>query len=80
MAAAYYASYGPPDAALQMIETHIPAIRKGEVLVEVSAASINPADYKMMGGFFFLVDFLLTHSPGFDVSGKVVAVGTGCQR
>eukprot|EP00660_Eupelagonema_oceanica_P002175 gene2175-18770_t len=29
----------------------------------VHAAALNPADYKMMQGAFFLVDFLLTHRP-----------------
>jgi len=80
MKTAFYHVYGAPDEVLQILDIAVPSIRRHEVLVEVHAASINPVDWKMMQGYFFLVDFLLTLRPGFDLSGKVVAAGTGCQR
>jgi len=48
--------------------------------VEVNDASINPVDYKIIQGAFFLIDFLLPHRPGFDFSGIVRAVGKDCAR
>lgn len=51
-------------------------VGKKEVLVEVIATGINPADYKLMGlgqVSRALVSYPLT--PGMDFSGRVVAVG-----
>jgi alcohol dehydrogenase len=58
-----------------MVEVPVPTYRSWEVLVEVHAASLNPVDYKIIEGAFSLLDFALNHRPGFDFSGKVLAVG-----
>jgi NADPH:quinone reductase-like Zn-dependent oxidoreductase len=76
----HYTEYGEPSDVLSMIEVPVPTYRSWEVLVEVHAASINPVDYKLIQGAFFLIDFILTHRPGFDVSGKVIAVGKDCKH
>eukprot|EP00930_Biecheleria_cincta_P046526 TRINITY_DN32092_c0_g1_i1.p1 TRINITY_DN32092_c0_g1~~TRINITY_DN32092_c0_g1_i1.p1 ORF type:complete len:379 (-),score=61.85 TRINITY_DN32092_c0_g1_i1:359-1495(-) len=76
----YFARYGAPSDVLEMVEVPMPSYRSWEILVEVHAASINPVDYKIVQGNFFLIDFLLTHRPGFDFSGKVVAVGKDCEH
>ncbi len=39
-----------------MVESPVPRFRSWEVVVEVEAAAINPVDYKMIGGAFFLVN------------------------
>ena len=70
-------AYGGPDE-LKWEEMPDPVAGKGEVLVRVSAASVNPVDYKMRSGEAkarFPVEF-----PGVlgrDVSGIVRAVGEG---
>mmetsp|Transcript_2127 Transcript_2127/g.5243 ORF Transcript_2127/g.5243 Transcript_2127/m.5243 type:complete len:392 (-) Transcript_2127:223-1398(-) len=80
MRAIHFARYGEPKDVLQMEEVGVPSYRSWEVLVEVQAASINPVDYKLVHGAFFLIDPLLTHRPGFDVCGKVLAVGGQVKR
>ncbi|CAI5530803.1 unnamed protein product [Closterium sp. Naga37s-1] len=53
---------------------------KGEVLVRVRAASINPGDWKVQSG---LVPFLPRRFPataGYDLAGNVVAVGPGVTK
>jgi NADPH:quinone reductase-like Zn-dependent oxidoreductase len=78
MHAIHHAKYGEPADVLEMIDAPVPSYRSWEVLVEVQAASINPVDYKIIQGAFFIIDFLLTRRPGFDFSGKVLAVGKDC--
>lgn len=39
---------GDPAEVLQMVEAPVPRFRSWEVVVEVHASSINPADYKMI--------------------------------
>ncbi len=69
--------YGGPDK-LKWEDAADPVAGEGEVLVRVSAASINPVDYKMRSGEAqarFPVEF-----PGIigrDVAGVVRAVGAG---
>ena len=69
--------YGGPDK-LKYEEVKDPVAGPGEVLIKVSAASINPIDYKMRSGAAkerFPVEF-----PGIlgrDVAGVVRAVGDG---
>lgn len=71
--------YGGPDK-LKFEEVAAPIAAEGEVLVHVSAASVNPVDYKMRSGAAkarFPVEF-----PGIlgrDVSGIVRAVGLGVE-
>lgn len=67
--------YGEPDT-LQVREVDDPKVGPDYVLVRVRAASINPVDYKILGGHLdaaFPVTWPLI--PGWDVAGEVVAVG-----
>jgi NADPH:quinone reductase-like Zn-dependent oxidoreductase len=75
MHAMHFEKYGTPSEVLLKSELPIPYYRSWEVLVEVHAASLNPVDYKIIDGVFYLIDFALTHIPGFDFSGRVIAVG-----
>ena len=82
MEAVVYARYGGPEV-LEIAEVPRPTPKKGEVLVRVSCASINAADYRMMradpflarlsGGLFAPKKKIL----GVDVAGIVEAIGPG---
>jgi NADPH:quinone reductase-like Zn-dependent oxidoreductase len=74
-------AYGLPDV-LSVQDVEIPTPAPDEVLLEVCAASINPADWHILTADIFLVRFmgmgLLRPSQqiiGADVAGRVVAVG-----
>lgn len=52
-----------------------------QVLVRVHAASINPIDWKTLNGnLSFIARFSFPHTPGKDVAGVVVDVGSGVKR
>jgi NADPH:quinone reductase-like Zn-dependent oxidoreductase len=75
MRAAVAEQYGDPDV-LQVREVDDPRVGPDYVLVRVRAASINPVDYKILGGRLdaaFPVVWPLI--PGWDVAGEVVGVG-----
>jgi len=81
--------YGPPES-LQLIDTDIPEIGAGEVLLKVHAAAVNPYDWHMLRGdprIARLMGIGLTRPKariaGVDVAGRVEAVGAevhGLQR
>merc|ERR1712118_152206 len=52
----------------------VPAPGSGEVLIKVAASSVNPVDWKLMSMP------LWPKVAGFDVSGVVQEVGSGCTR
>ena len=67
---------GPEVARLQDVE--IPTAGRGEVLICVKAASINPVDFKTREGKFPLVtERMLPLTLGRDVAGKIHALGPG---
>ncbi len=71
--------YGGPEV-LKYEEYPDPIPGKGEVLVRVAAASVNPIDYKRRAGL--TKDFYPLSFPGLigvDVSGTVVKVGPGVE-
>jgi len=75
MKAAYFRKFGPPEV-LEYGELPDPAPGPGEVLVDIHAASVNGADWKMRSGHYgAAVPF--PHIPGRDFSGVVAAVGKG---
>jgi len=80
MRGVYFDDYGAPSDVLHMVDLPVPTYRSWEVLVEVHAASLNPVDYKIVEGAFFLIDMALNHRPGFDFSGIVVAVGSNVKH
>jgi NADPH:quinone reductase-like Zn-dependent oxidoreductase len=71
--------YGGPEV-LKFEEYPDPVPGRGEVLVRVAAASVNPIDYKRRAGL--TKDFYPLTFPGLigvDVSGTVVEVGPGVE-
>src|SRR3954469_23242154 len=70
MKASFFRKYGGPEV-LEYGELPDPVPTVGEVLVEIHAASINAADWKMRGGHYGL-NIPLPHIPGRDFSGVIV--------
>ena len=75
MRAAFFRSYGGPEV-LQYGDLPDPVPAAGEVVVDIHAASINAADWKMRGGQYG-AKVELPHVPGRDFSGVVAALGQG---
>jgi NADPH:quinone reductase-like Zn-dependent oxidoreductase len=77
MKAAFFRKFGPPEV-LEYGDLPDPVPAAGEVLVEIHAASVNGADWKMRAGQYGAkIDF--PHVPGRDFSGVVAALGKGAQ-
>jgi NADPH:quinone reductase-like Zn-dependent oxidoreductase len=83
MKAAVYTRYGPPDV-VQIADLEKPVPKDNEVLIKVYAASVNPADWRLLRGVphIFRILFRLrkptSKEPGrlgHDVAGRVEAVG-----
>ena len=73
-------SYGGPEV-LQYEDAPRPQIRKGEVLVRVHAAGVNPLDWKVRSGSLNgSIQHKLPLIPGWDVSGVVEEVGPGVSQ
>lgn len=70
MKAAFFRAYGPPEV-LEYGEVPEPVARRGEVLVDIHAASVNAADWKMRSGQY-AAQVPLPHIPGRDFSGVVI--------
>src|ERR1700720_4065482 len=69
MKALQFGTYGPPDV-LTIKEIPKPEPRKGEALIQIKAAAINPSDVKNVAGHF---KSPLPRIPGRDYAGVVVA-------
>lgn len=67
---------GAPDV-LKVIETARPEPGRGEILVRVRAAGVNPADWKTRARGVFGTGVTPPFTLGFDVAGVVAAVGAG---
>lgn len=80
MRAAVQHRYGPPSV-LESSEVELPLPGRGDVLVQVSAASVHPGDYFVMTGVPYVVRLAFglrrpRHGiPGRDLAGVVAAVG-----
>ena len=74
MKAAYIEKFGGPEVLIYG-DLPDPAPAPGQVLVDVAAASINAADWKVCAGDYNNPKFPLI--PGRDFSGTVRAVGSG---
>lgn len=75
MKAVFYSKYGDPSV-LEYGEQPEPKVGPDTVLVEIKATSVNPVDWKVMGGY--LDGALTAHFPvipGWDVSGVVIQPG-----
>jgi len=77
MKAAFFRRYGGPEV-LEYGEQPEPAPRAGELLIEIHAASINAADWKMRGGHYG-ASVSFPHIPGRDFSGVAVTRGAHFQ-
>lgn len=74
MKAARIHSFGGPEI-LQVEDVEVPTPKSGEVLVRVSAASVNPVDYKIrQGGFPKITEKDLPMILGRDVCGTVQGI------
>jgi NADPH:quinone reductase-like Zn-dependent oxidoreductase len=70
-------SYGGPEV-LRYEDVPRPQVRKGEVLIRVHAAGVNPLDWKVRAGSMNgSTQHKLPLIPGWDVSGVVEKVGAG---
>jgi NADPH:quinone reductase-like Zn-dependent oxidoreductase len=68
-------NYGGPEV-LQYEDAPRPQVKKGEVLVRVHAAGVNPLDWKVRAGSLNgFIQHKLPLIPGWDISGVVEEVG-----
>lgn len=67
---------GAPDV-LKVVETVRPEPGRGEILVRVHAAGVNPADWKTRARGVFGTGATPPFTLGFDVAGVVESVGAG---
>ena len=75
MKAAFFRTHGPPEV-LEYGEMPDPVAGRGEVLIDIHAASVNAADWKQRAGQY-ASKVELPHIPGRDFSGVVAALGEG---
>ena len=72
--------YGGPEV-LQYENAPRPQVQKGEVLIHVHAAGVNPLDWKVRSGSLNgFIQHKLPLIPGWEVSGVVVEVGFGVSQ
>ncbi len=78
MKAAYFMKNGGPEV-MQYGDVRDPVAGPGQVLVDVHAASVNGADWKVRAGHYApITDF--PYIPGRDFSGVVSALGDGVKE
>lgn len=80
MRAAWFETFGPANAVLQVGSLDTPSAGPGEVLVRMQASGVNPSDVKKRAGSFpNLLDggFVIPNSDG---AGIIEAVGDGIDR
>ncbi|SDZ15534.1 NADPH:quinone reductase [Herbiconiux ginsengi] len=73
MKAVRFHQHGAPSV-LQIEDVEIPTPGPGEVRIRVAGAGFNPADNGIRAGFL-PIPVTLPHTPGFDVSGTIDALG-----
>lgn len=69
-------SFGNADV-MHLEDIEMPRPGRGEVLIRIVAASVNPVDYKMRSGAFQPQNLTMPLTLGRDVSGVVEVVGRG---
>ncbi|XP_052167280.1 chloroplast envelope quinone oxidoreductase homolog [Oryza glaberrima] len=78
MRAVQYDGYGGGAEGLKHVEVPIPSPKKGEVLIKMEAASINPIDWKIQKGMLRpFLPWKFPSIPACDLAGEVAAVGGG---
>ena len=79
MKAVRFHQYGGPDE-LRYEDVEIPEPGTGEVRIRVAGAAFNPADNGIRSGNLRqAIPVTLPHTPGYDVSGTVDALGAGVE-
>lgn len=73
MKAARFHETGGPEV-LRYEDVEIPTPGAGQVRIRVAGSAYNPADGGMRGGFL-PIPITLPHTPGYDVSGTIDALG-----
>jgi NADPH:quinone reductase-like Zn-dependent oxidoreductase len=77
MQAIVFDRFGAADV-LRLAMLAIPQPGPGEVLISVAYAGVNPADWKTREGWLSqYFDYRFPFVPGFDVAGRLAAVGDG---
>jgi NADPH:quinone reductase-like Zn-dependent oxidoreductase len=77
MQAMQFSAYGSPQQ-LKLTEAPMPAPAHGEVLIRVTATSVNPIDWKLLAGLLrWMKPLRFPVTPCFDFSGTVAAAGPG---
>lgn len=80
MRAVQIQDYGGPEV-LNLVKTAIPMPGRGQVLVRLQAAGVNPADWKSRAGYMRANRPLaMPWTPGLEGAGVVEAVGPGVTR
>jgi len=75
-----YHHYGGPEE-LRLDEVSLPNAGKGQILVKLKAASVNPMDWKIRRGEMkMLTGFRFPRGLGHDFAGVVEAIGPGVER
>ena len=76
MLAMQYQGYGGADL-LKPAELPVPRPAPSQLLVRVTASSVNPVDWKLHNGQYrWIMPVKFPSTPGFDLAGEVVEVGT----
>ena len=65
--------------ALRPVERSVPAPRRGEILIHISAASLNYRDLAVLGGKY-IADLPLPYVPASDACGEIIEVGDDVTR
>lgn len=68
------------EGVLNWSEAELPSPQPGQVVVAVAGAGVNPIDYKTRRGMGFVAEQIenrLPWTPGYDISGTLIAVGEG---
>ncbi|MDH3664354.1 MAG: NADPH:quinone reductase [Alphaproteobacteria bacterium] len=71
-------AFGGPEV-LQLDDVDDPSPDAGEVIIDVKAAGVNPADTYMRGGAYAIVPDL-PYTPGGDAAGVISAIGDGVTK
>jgi NADPH:quinone reductase-like Zn-dependent oxidoreductase len=76
-------AYGEPETVLSLRDVNRPAVKDGEILVHVQAASVHVGDVILIRGVPYIARLAIgvnrpkNPTPGSDVAGIVEAVGNG---
>jgi NADPH:quinone reductase-like Zn-dependent oxidoreductase len=80
MKAIQYTGYGNTDV-LQQNDIEKPVVKENEVLVRISATTINPLDMKIRSGIMKqIMPVTFPYTPGMDLSGTIEETGSNVTR